>query len=188
MRHRTIWSVVAALLLALLAVPALAHDGPSRLELGTTAISPGAALEVRGVNIAEEAPVSVALIGPNGAIDLGVVVGDEHGDFTHAFALPADLAAGAYTVRAFGTNRVIVTAPLTIVGAAMAEEGGQRDEDEPLLAALPRLQIPTAAPAPQVALPTATPAASVWPMIGIAVVLGALGVAVARRRGAAGVR
>ncbi len=188
MRHRTIRLVIAALL-ALLAAPALAHDGPSRLELGTTAISPGAALEVRGVNIAEEAPVSVALIGPNGAIDLGAVVGDEHGDFIHAFALPADLAAGAYTVRAFGTNRVIVTAPLTIVGAAASsEEGGQRDSDEPLLAALPRLQIPTAAPAPQVALPSASPVASVWPMIAIVVALGALGIAVARRRGAAGVR
>ena len=57
-----------------------------------------------------------------------------------AVAVPREAAAGAYTVRAFGTNRVIVATPLTIVGATAEEEGGQREQEEPLLAPMPHAQ------------------------------------------------
>lgn len=113
-----------------------AHGGPPRVEVGAGNISPGATLEIRGINIAPEQHVTLTLVGPSADLPLGVALGDVHGDFTQLYALPATLAPGAYSVRAIGENRVIVGVPLTITGGASdAEAGGQRDSDEPLLAA-----------------------------------------------------
>jgi hypothetical protein len=173
----------------------LAHGGPPRIELGVERIAPGAALEIRGINIAPELPISVALVGAGAEFGLGTVTGDAHGDFTQAFTVPEEAIAGGYTVRAFGANRVIVTAALTIAGAAVDEEGEgeQRDQGEPLLAPMPQAG---AEPEVQPARPVAprTQPADVPPVIAIprwlavALVMSivAIGLAVALRRRAAG--
>jgi hypothetical protein len=152
-------------------VPAAhAHDGAPRLDLGAERLAPGATLEVRGINIAPEMQVTLALVGGGAEFPLGVVIGDEHGDFVQAVVVPREAIAGAYSVRAFGANRVVVAAPITIAGTAIEEQGEQRAEEEPLLIPLPQRQpapvqsiggAATAAPATPVASarPTLPPAA-----------------------------
>src|SRR5215213_9212521 len=170
---------------------ALAHEGPARLELNSQQTSSGAELEIRGVNIAPEQSITLSLIGNGATFTLGTVVGDIHGDFVVGIRLPSEAQAGAYTVRAFGTNRVIVGAPLTLLGLAAEEEGAQRDQDEPLLAPMPRAQpaSPAVAALPAVA---AMPAASqksqisLWPAIALLAIAAAAGLALVARRGAVG--
>ena len=191
-------SLTATLIICLWAVCApiaLAHGGPARLELGAERANPGVALEVRGINIAPEQPVALALVGAGAEFSLGAAMGDTHGDFTRTIDVPREAAAGAYTVRAFGANRVVVTAPLTILGAAASdeEEGAQRDQDEPLLAPMPRAgvepEIQPARPAAPRAEPPAAPpviAIPLWLAVAIGVSLAAIGLAVVLRRRAAG--
>ena len=167
---------------------ALAHDGKARVDLSAERISAGADLEVRGINIAPEMPISLTLIGAGAEFSLGTVVGDAHGDFVLAVAVPREVVAGAYTVRVFGTNHVIVAAPLTIIGAtAVEEEGTQRDQDEPLLAPMPRAQpaSPAVTALPAIATAAAPQERQIIPWL--AVVLAALAAAagltiIARRR------
>jgi hypothetical protein len=195
MQHKTI--AVRALVVALTlsfwfaVIPvAWAHDGTARVELSAERISAGADLEVRGINIAPEMPISLALIGAGAEFSLGSVVGDAHGDFILAVAVPREAAAGAYTVRAFGTNRVIVVAPLTIVGASAEEEGGQRGEDEPLLAPMPNPQpsTPVVAAMPAAVAAPAAPQErqfTLWPAIALAALAAVGGLALMARRRAA---
>jgi len=194
---RTIHQIVARIgcfLVVLLALQipgaALAHEGAARIELNTQQTSSGAELEIRGVNIAPEQPVMLSLVGDAADFALGTAVGDVHGDFVVGVRLPAEAPAGIYIVRAFGSNRVIVTAPLTLLGSAAEEEGEQRDQDEPLLAPMPRAQ---PAPPVAVAMPAvaATPAAPqerqfmLWPAIGLLALAAAAGLAIVARRRAA---
>jgi len=168
----------------------LAHEGPARIELNTQQTSSGAELEIRGVNIAPEQPITLSLIGSGAEFALGTAVGDIHGDFVVGVRLPAEALAGAYTVRAFGANRVIVGAPLTLLGVAAEEEGEQRGEDEPLLAPMPRAQpsAPVVVAKPAVA---ATPAApqerqiTLWLAVALAALVAAGGLAIMARRRAA---
>ena len=183
---------------------ASAHGGPPRVEISAEQISPGATLEVRGVNIAPEQRVAIALVGPDADFPLGVAVGDAHGDFTQIFVLPTNLSPGTYSIRAAGENRVIVGVSLTIIGSAVssdAEDGTQRDADEPLLVPLPQREPALNGPtqdtslAANVLLPAADADAasalrdsSMRLAIGIVVLLVlVLGLAVAIRRRLAGV-
>ena len=145
-----IWVALILLLMALPAPLAQAHNGPPRIELGAERVAPGVALEVRGVNIAPEQPVTLALVGGGKEFSFGVVLGNEHGDFTQIVTVPREALAGAYSVRAIGPVRLILAAPLTIVGTADEEGGEQRGEEEPLLAPMPRPQaaVQSGAPAP----------------------------------------
>jgi hypothetical protein len=141
MRYRIFVQSVAILLMLALQIPAaaLAHDGPARLELNRQQTSSGTELEIRGVNIAPEQPITLALVGAGDEYPLGTAIGDVHGDFVIGVRLPAEVPAGAYTVRAFGANRVVVAAPLTLVGSA--EDGGERrDQSELMLAPMPQSQ------------------------------------------------
>jgi hypothetical protein len=134
---------------------ASAHGGPPRVEIGTEQVSPGATLEVRGVNIAPEQRVTVALVGPDADYPLGVAIGDAHGDFTQIFVLPSNVSPGTYSIRAAGENRVIVGVPLTIIGSAVSsgsEDGTQRDADEPLLVPLPQRESALDQPPPDTSL------------------------------------
>ena len=152
--------LVALLLLALRAPAALAHDGPPRIELNTAQTTSGAELEVRGVNVAPEQPVTLSLVGDGVEYALGTVVGDVHGDFVVGVRLPDEAVAGAYTVRAFGANRVMLGAALTLLGTAAEEGGEQRGADEPLLAPMPSPQPATAAAPRPAALPQPRPVAA----------------------------
>ena len=162
MRYRIFVQSVAILLMLALQIPgaALAHDGPARIELNRQQTSSGAELEIRGVNIAPDQPITLALVGADNEYPLGTAIGDEHGDFVIGVRLPAEALAGAYTVRAFGANRVVVTAPLTLVGSA--DEGGERrDQSELMLAPMPQSQPVQPAQPQQPIVPPAQPAAPV---------------------------
>jgi hypothetical protein len=185
-------ALVCALLLwlgLLQAAPAWAHDGPPRLDLNAERLNPGAPLEVRGINIAPEQPIAVALVGSGGEYALGQVLGDSHGDFILAIVVPREATAGDYAVRAFGTNRVMVAARLAIAGAPVAldGEGGQRDESEPLLAPMPQPApaLPTvAASLPAAPVPSAPQLSStvLWALLAVVVAVAAIGLAVVLRR------
>jgi hypothetical protein len=183
--------IVGLLLPALHAPAALAHEGPPRIELNTAQTTSGAEIEVRGVNVAPEQPVTLSLVGDGIEYALGTVVGDVHGDFVVGVRLPGEAVAGAYTVRAFGANRVIVGAALALLGTAAEEGGEQRGADEPLLAPMPSPLPATAAPprpaavvAPAQALTPAAPARPfpVWLFAALAAVMLAVGVLLAMRR------
>ena len=170
---------------------AQAHDGPPRLELSAERLNPGAPLEVRGVNIAPEQPVMLALVGGGTEYALGQALGDPHGDFTLAIEVPREATSGDYTVRAFGTNRVVVAARLAIAGAPVAAEGEgeQRDESEPLLAPMPQPQPAPILPTAAGSLPAApAPAAAwlsgiaLWALAGVALAVAAIGLAIMIRR------
>lgn len=171
-------------------VPAtVAHNGPPRIELGAERIAPGVALEVRGVNIAPEQPVRLTLVGGGQEFALGTFVGDEHGDFTQIVTVPRDAPAGAYIVRVIGPNRLILAIPLAIVGTADEDEGAQRDQDEPLLAPMPRAQpaAPVVAASPAVATATAPQESQIspWPAVGLVALAAVAGLAIMARQRAA---
>jgi hypothetical protein len=198
MRYRIFVQSVAILLMLALQIPgaALAHDGSARLELNRQQTSSGAELEIRGINIAPELPITLALIGAADEYPLGTAIGDAHGDFVIAVRLPAEALAGAYTVRAFGANRVVVAAPLTLVGSADEEGGERRDQSELMLAPIPRAQqaapMPRAQPAspivesmPAVAAAPAAPQerqSTPWPALALIGLAAAAGLAIVARR------
>jgi hypothetical protein len=162
---RWIGVIAIALFLSILHMPptARAHDGPPRLELTAERLNPGATLDVRGINIAAEQPVTLALVGIGAEYALGTVMGDEHGDFKLIVGVPAEAAVGAYNIRAFAPNRVVVAVPLILAGSPIPVEGGeQRDQDEPLLAPMPQLQ-DSSRSQPQPALTSQQPTAPAAP-------------------------
>src|SRR4051812_9770162 len=198
MRYRIFVQSVAILLMLALQLPgaALAHDGAARIELNRQQTSSGAELEIRGVNIAPELPITLALIGAGDEYPLGTAIGDAHGDFVIGVRLPAEALAGAYTVRAFGANRVVVAAPLTLVGSADEEGGERRDQSDLMLAPIPRAQqaalMPRAQPAspivesmPAVAAAPAAPQerqSTPWPALALIGLAAAAGLAILARR------
>lgn len=78
--------------------PVLAHEGGPRLNLIPPQIMPGATLEVEGVNLGTDLPVTVVLNKEGRRWVLGEATCDGHGDFTGFFEVPAGLASGLYTV------------------------------------------------------------------------------------------
>jgi hypothetical protein len=192
--NRTI-GIFILLILLLVGLPtpfAQAHNGPARVELGAERAAPGVAIEVRGVNIAPEQAVTLTLVGGGQEFGFGTVVGDEHGDFTQIVTIPREALAGAYTLRAFGVNRVMVAAPLTIIGQADDEEGEQREEEEPLLAPMPRPQPAAPAVVSSAAGPPPAPGTTQvrqftpWLAIVLAALAAVAGLVILVRRRAAG--
>lgn len=138
---------------------ARAHDGPPRVELGADRVPPGANLVVRGVNLVPDTFIEVELISVEAHYTLGAAQGDEHGDFTQGFIVPAEAVAGDYLVQVSVEHYDLASTPLVLAGAAVIEAEGeaQRDEDEPLLAPMPTFApgiVPGAAPAITQAAPT----------------------------------
>jgi hypothetical protein len=78
--------------------PVLAHEGGPRLNLIPPQIMQGATLEVEGVNLGTDLPVTVVLNKDGQRWVLGEATCDGHGDFTGFFELPAELTSGLYTV------------------------------------------------------------------------------------------
>jgi hypothetical protein len=173
-----------------------AHDGPPRMQLSAERIMPGVELEIRGVNIGPEQPIVLTLAGGGGEYSFGAVMGDEHGDFLQIVTIPRETQAGAYVVRAFGPNRLILTAPLAIVGTAFEEDGVQRGQAEPLLAPLSQAPaaMPASVPAPAAEAPPSALLAPTllpgrlasWPAIVFAGLVAMLVVGLVFRRRAAG--
>ena len=167
----------------------LAHDGPPRLELNAEQLNPGGALEVRGVNLTPEQPITPVLVGAGSEFPLGAATSDAHGDFTQVFVLPVDVMSGDYAVRASDPTNMFVDTPLRVAGTAVTaeDEGGQRDEDEPLLAPLPISPRVVSTPPQRTAAPVEPPApppqaGAWWPLAFGAAVAATLGLAVLVRR------
>ena len=136
--------------------PAWADGEDPRLEISADRLAPGMILQVRGVNLTREENIPILLVGIEGEFPLGLITSNEVGEFTQSFALPTELPEGTYRVLARNTSQVaVISAPLTIQGPAVmsdVEEGGIRDEDEPLLAPMPTaVKVPAAEPINQAA-------------------------------------
>ena len=142
MKRKTFWQSLSIFILCFRAtLPALADGEDPRVEISADRLAPGMILEVRGVNLSREEQIPIALVGVKGEFQLGVITSNEVGEFTQTFTLPNDLPEGTYRVLARNTSQLaVISAPLTIQGPAVmsdVEEGGLRDEDEPLLAPMP---------------------------------------------------
>lgn len=150
MRPRNTWFRAALLAagLALLGVaPAAGHGGPPRVELSAVRLQPGATLEVRGINLDADEVIRIVLAGPAGAILLGEVLADSHGDCAASLSLPVDTAPGVYAVQASAAGRLLAAARLQVAGVPVSTgaEDERRDESEPLLAPMPVRQAPAPA-------------------------------------------
>jgi len=173
------------LALDIFATPRLvwAHDGDPRVEISSDRLQPGLVLEVRGVNIAAEEQITVSLVRVAGEFLLGIVTGNEHGDFIQPFTVPVDLPEGTYKVLAQSSNLPVVSAPILIQGPpvlAEESEGELREEEDALLAPMPT--VPKAQAAEPVPQPTSG-APSPWPSLVIIIgVMVALGLAALIRR------
>ncbi|MBI3243278.1 MAG: hypothetical protein HYZ49_13390 [Chloroflexi bacterium] len=147
----------AVFTLLLLPLQARAHDGDPRVEISSDRLQPGLVLEVRGVNIAADEPITVSLVGAAGEFPLGVATGDGHGDFTQPFTVPVDMPEGTYKVLAQSSNLPVASAPIVVYGPPVLEaegEGELREEEEALLAPMPTF------PKAQASAPTPQPATS----------------------------
>jgi hypothetical protein len=105
------------LLLAITLSPApsvRAHGGPPRVELGARHATAGEPLEVRGINLGADLPVTITLLRDDVEYPLGTAICDGQGDFSLTFMLPRDLAPGTYTVRAINASDLVVEARLDI--------------------------------------------------------------------------
>lgn len=133
--------LIAALLIASLGWPAAvtAHDGRTRLVVERGSVNPGGTIVVRGEDFDADDVVKVALVGGS-SLDLGDVMTDAEGHFEIGIVVPTDMAAGVYSLTAVVRGGPGATIEISVQGApVVGEEGGQggRDEDDPLLVALP---------------------------------------------------
>lgn len=192
--------LVAAIGLLVLGVaPALAHGGEAALIVEQNVAPPGGSLVVRGEDLGSEAPIRLALFGSQ-TIDLGTVVSDGEGHLLLALTIPPGLPAGTYSLVATTPSGSSAFAAVIVDGQPVADgQGGQggRDEDDPLLVALPPNWQQTLASPPAVASPIASgpapapvPSEPPIPILGLALVaLTGLGLGLAAlRKGSAGSR
>lgn len=130
---------ILALVILSFPLRAYAHEGEAHIELSFTQARPGMTIEVRGSGFepGDIATIMLVLLSTDRPQVLGRVVADEHGDFVQVVLLPQEAIDGSYEVRATDAHHVAM-AQLDIVGSSSAiEEGGQREEEEPLLAPMP---------------------------------------------------
>lgn len=92
--------LAAALLTMLTAFPAPAHEGAPRLAVEPDRVNPGGVLTIRLEDLPPERTVDVSIAGDSSSIPLACVETDPEGHGTFFVELPADLAAGTYTIRA----------------------------------------------------------------------------------------
>jgi hypothetical protein len=123
--------------------PALAHGGEPRLEISVERISPGGVMEVRGVDFDYDEPVSLSLMRSEIQIPLTEIIADGEGVFTQVVTLPPDLPAGEYNFQARSDHHVIMSATITVWGAAVEDQESNYVEDQSDLELGP---VPTFAP------------------------------------------
>jgi hypothetical protein len=169
-------------LLLCFATPAFAHGGDPRLEISADRLSPGSALDIRGVDFEFEEKVTLDLVGAQGVTPFGIVLADPEGIFLLTITLPFDLAEGTYVLRATTDDHQLESAPITVSGSADTGQGEQRDLEEPLLAPMPTVAAGVSTSVPPVASvpePVAAQRSSAWLLwtaggIGIVVLLSLL--------------
>ena len=119
-----------------------AHGGLARLMPDPAQVAPGGTITIRADDVGADADLELSLRGINGEVALGNATADGLGHFVLPLALPSELPQGIYVVEGtFGPVRVEST-PITVVGQPIEPENGAdpqggRDEDDPLLVALP---------------------------------------------------
>ena len=134
------FALLAGLVLSWPAHSVLAHEGSARVLLTPDRLPPGGVVEVRGEDLGADTGISLRLAGPAGQVELGSTATDGEGHFIVAIALPAALPPATYRVQAVEADGDRpLDAILIVEGAAIVDGGqpGEKDEDDPLLIALP---------------------------------------------------
>lgn len=158
---------------------ALAHGGDSRVDLGSGTVRAGGTVEVRLVAVAPGDAFRIDLVAPGqSAVTTWSqrLIADADGGARGTFDLPADIVPGEYLIRAVAVDGHAVATSLLVQGS-VEERGdpGAREEDDPLLVALPSgwqrsLSVPVAT-----GTTAAPPRAGGWIDGSFAVLLGGIG-------------
>lgn len=180
--------------LVILSTPlsAYAHGGDVHIELNVTQAQPGMTIEVRGSGFEPGDTVTIMLMlaGTDRPQVLGSATADARGDLDQVVGLPGDVMDGVYEVRVADTHHV-ATATISIVADSISdEEGGQRGEEEPLLAPMPeqaaRVPSTQSVSAPLTTSPSAEAAPTIPPTLllssSLALVVLVVGLVVISRR------
>jgi hypothetical protein len=187
---RAIISSAAAFAAALLlSATVLAHGGETFFIAEPSLVAPGEAVGVRA-DLLTSGPVRLSLAGTDGTrIEAGVIEQTEDGHFEVFLEIPTDLPTGHWTLLAEADGVAIASTTIEVAGTPVGEEdGGQgpRDEDDPLLVALPSgwrasRSDPPAATQPAAVGPTDN-GIDVVPFVTLAAAVVALALLVARTR------
>ena len=117
-----------------------AHGGETFFIAEPSLVAPGGAVGVRA-DLLTSGPVRLSLAGTDGTrLEAGVIEQTEDGHFEVFLEIPTDLPTGHWTLLAEADGVAIASTTIEVAGAPVGEEvGGQgpRDEDDPLLVALP---------------------------------------------------
>ena len=122
------------------AAPAAAHENAPPVILDPPEVRPGGVVTVRLEDRSPDADVELFLASGDHRLSLGVVRTDGEGHASVAVAIPAELPAGLYAISALDGSSPPVSAPLAVNGPPIPADGGvpgPKDEDDPLLVALP---------------------------------------------------
>lgn len=141
-------ALITAALIAIVAVPASAHD-KGTLKLASRTFAAGDSLPVTGAKFSPRDEVTLVLVGASGRHPLADVPTDSVGGFKRAVLVPATLAEGRYRLIAEALDGdevasldVVVTPPRVSVGATAAMEHPMPGMDHGTM----DMTMPTAAP------------------------------------------
>ena len=179
-------AVAAALLLC---ATVLAHGGETFFSAEPGLVAPGGAVGIRA-DLLTSGPVRLVLAGMDGTrIEAGVIEQTEDGHFEVFLEIPRDMASGHWTLLAEADGIAIASTTLEVAGAPVGEDGGgqgPRDEDDPLLVALPSgwqamRSVAPAAPRPAITTTTGD-RTDLVPFVSLIVAIAALATLVVRTR------
>jgi hypothetical protein len=178
-------AVAAALLLC---ATVFAHGGETYFIAEPSLVAPGGAVGIRA-DLLTSGPVRLVLASMDGTrLEAGVIEQTEDGHFEVFLEIPSDLPTGLFTLLAEADGIAIASTSIEVAGAPVDEAiGGQgpRDEDDPLLVALPSGWMSVRS-VPQAATPgvaaTAREPFDLVPFASLAAAVVALAVLVARTR------
>lgn len=172
----------------MLCATAFAHGGETFFIAEPSVVAPGGAVGVRA-DLLTSGPVRLSLAGTDGTrVEAGVIEQTEDGHFEVFLEIPSDLPTGHWTLLAEADGIAIASTTIDVAGAPVNEEvGGQgpRDEDDPLIVALPSGWVTSrstpAAVAPAIAA-TSREQLDLVPFASLAAAVVALAILVARTR------
>jgi hypothetical protein len=179
-------AIAAALLLS---ASVLAHGGETFFVAEPSMVPPGGAVGVRA-DLLSSGPVKLSLAGTDGTrLEVGVIEQTEDGHFEVFLEIPSDLPTGHWTLLAEADGAALASTSIEVAGAPIGEDAGgegERDEDGPLLVALPSGWAASRSfpPAESRLLPAATSDATVdlVPVVSLAAAVLALTALIVRTR------
>ena len=179
-------AVAAALLLC---TTVLAHGSETFIIAEPSVVAPGGAVSVRA-DLLTSGPVRLSLAGTDGTrVEAGIVEQTEDGHFEVFLEIAADLPTGHWTLVAEADGIDLASTTIEVAGAPVGEEvGGQgpRDEDDPLLVALPSGWRASRSGPPEATQPGIAPASAdpldLVPLASLAAAVVALAILVVRTR------